>query len=79
MAPSRFLSHRDQITTQQLDGSVVLQFTASGSLEIANHLFTWGNSVAIVEPQSLREKLCEMLESALQHHKATTISGVSRP
>lgn len=76
---SRFLFHRDQITTQQPDGSVVIQFTASGSLEIANHLFTWGNSVAIVEPQSLREKLCEMLESALQHHKATTISDVSSP
>nr|WP_238331221.1 WYL domain-containing protein [Acetobacter pomorum] len=56
------------------DGSVIIQFVANGSLEIANHLFTWGNTVEIVEPHSLREKLCEMLEAAFQHHKATTIS-----
>ncbi|MGD7070224.1 helix-turn-helix transcriptional regulator [Acetobacter sp. AAB5] len=71
---SRFLFHHNQTTTLQSDGSVVIQFVASGSLEIANHLFTWGNTVEIVEPHSLREKLCEMLEAAFQHHKATTIS-----
>lgn len=66
---SRFLFHHTQILLPQPDGSLIVKFTAGSSLEMANHLFTWGTAVEILEPKSLRKELCEMLAAALSHHK----------
>lgn len=66
---SRFLFHHTQILSSQSDGSLIVEFTAGSSLEMANHLFTWGTAVEILEPKSLRKELCDMLITALNHHK----------
>lgn len=66
---SRFLFHHTQTLSPQADGSLIIEFTAGSSLEIANHLFTWGTAVEILEPKSLRKELCDMLITTLNHHK----------
>lgn len=68
---SRFLFHHTQTLTPQQDGSLIIEFIACSSREIANHLFTWGTAVEIIEPKSLRKELCDMLSTALDHHKKT--------
>ena len=50
-------------------GGVLVRFRASGMLELAWHLFSWGNKVEIVEPVSLREGLTTDLRVALAHHE----------
>ena len=39
------------------DGSLLVEFTASGWLEMAWHLVTWGNAVEVLDPPELREML----------------------
>lgn len=50
-------------------GGVIVRFRASGMLELAWHLFCWGNKIEIVEPVSLREQLTTELRVALAHHE----------
>lgn len=49
----RYLFHPDQVTTQLEDGSVEVRFSASGHLEMAWHLYAWGDAVEVIEPQTL--------------------------
>ncbi|MFG1393153.1 helix-turn-helix transcriptional regulator [Xanthobacter agilis] len=59
--------------TQQLrdleDGGVEVSFTAGGLLEIAHHLFTWGDNVEIIAPDALRHLMVRELERALARHR----------
>lgn len=66
---SRFLFHPSQKLRKQDDGSLIVEFQSGGSLEMAHHLFTWGTSVDILKPASLRTCLCDMLSSTLEHHQ----------
>lgn len=50
-----FLFHPDQELTDEPDGSLTVRFTASGNLEMAWHLYSWGHHVEVLEPASLRE------------------------
>jgi predicted DNA-binding transcriptional regulator YafY len=34
------------------------------------HLFTWGTSVTIIAPETLKAQLSEMLADAAAHHQA---------
>ena len=65
---ARFLFHPNQTLHPQQDGSLIVQFIAGSSIEMENHLFTWGTAVEILEPTSLREELCNRLAAALAHH-----------
>ena len=47
--------HPTQTVTQQPDGSVLVNFQASGELEIIWHLFKWGGDVKILSPERLKE------------------------
>jgi predicted DNA-binding transcriptional regulator YafY len=38
---------------EEPDGSLVVRFRAGGLLEMAWHLFTWGDQVEVVEPGEL--------------------------
>ena len=38
-------------------------------LELAWHLFSWGNKIEIVEPVSLRQQMTTELRVALAHHE----------
>ena len=44
------------------DVSLLVKFTATGSVEMCWELFTWGNNVEIVAPQRLRETYANLLE-----------------
>ena len=62
--------HPTQRVDRQADGSVLVRFSASGALELAWHLFTWGDKIEVVQPRSLREILLRELEGALARHRA---------
>jgi predicted DNA-binding transcriptional regulator YafY len=49
-----FLFHPTQVMTNDPDGSLTVRFTASGHLEMAWHLYMWGEAVEVLAPESLR-------------------------
>lgn len=49
-----FLFHPHQQTTDEADGSLTVRFTAGGWLEMAWHLYQWGDAVEVLEPEPLR-------------------------
>jgi predicted DNA-binding transcriptional regulator YafY len=48
-----FLFHPSQSLEDQDDGSLVVRFTASGWLEMAWHLYQWGDAVEVLAPAGL--------------------------
>lgn len=68
----RYLFHPSQIIEDQTDGGLVVRFHAGGMLELAWHLFTWGDQVEIVAPDTLRSLMTEQLENALRSHSRTS-------
>ncbi|MFT7058259.1 MAG: putative DNA-binding transcriptional regulator YafY [Pseudorhodobacter sp.] len=50
-----FMFHTDQIMTDDADGGLIVTFLASGWIEMAWHLYQWGNTVEVIEPPELRE------------------------
>jgi len=52
-----FLFHPSQTDELQEDGSLIVRFEASGLLEMAWHLYTWGDKVEVIEPAELREMI----------------------
>lgn len=49
-----FLFHPDQEVTTEDDGSLTVRFTAGGWLEMAWHLYQWGDTVEVISPPELR-------------------------
>lgn len=49
-----FVFHPTQITEEESDGSLLVRFTASGYLEMCWHLYSWGESVEVLQPARLR-------------------------
>ena len=49
-----FVFHRDQRLEQQPDGALVVRFRASAWLEMAWHLYQWGDAVEVLAPEGLR-------------------------
>lgn len=50
-----FLFHPTQEMIDEDDGSLTVRFTASGHLEMAWHLYMWGDTVEVLAPPTLRE------------------------
>lgn len=50
-----FRFHPDQILEQQDDGSLIVRFCAAGWLEMAWHLYQWGDKVEVLAPEGLRD------------------------
>lgn len=48
-----FLFHPEQTLQEQPDGSLLVRFTAGGLLEMAWHLYTWGEAVEVLAPPEL--------------------------
>jgi predicted DNA-binding transcriptional regulator YafY len=46
----RFIFHPAQTMRRNQDGSLTVAFTAGGRLEMAWHLYTWGEHVRVIEP-----------------------------
>ena len=51
---SEFRFHPTQALELQDDGSLIVKFHAAGWLEMAWHLYQWGNKVEVVAPEGLR-------------------------
>jgi predicted DNA-binding transcriptional regulator YafY len=70
--------HRTQTIEPQQDGSVIVRFRAGGILELVWHLFTWGDTIEILDPAELRHTMVRELNSALEWHsrKLTSPDGV---
>lgn len=49
-----FVFHPDQVLTDEADGSLSVCFTASGHLEMAWHLYQWGDAVEVLAPPALK-------------------------
>ena len=64
----RWRFHPNQVLETEADGSVVVRFRASGMLELAWHLFSWGERIEILAPDSLRGLMLAELNAALKAH-----------
>jgi predicted DNA-binding transcriptional regulator YafY len=71
----RWRFHANQQVEPQVDGSVIVRFRASGMLELAWHLFTWGDKVRVVAPEVLRATLVEQLNLALSAHTSDSVAA----
>lgn len=49
-----WLFHPTQTMEPQTDGALIVRFRAGGMLEMCWHLFTWGNGVEILGPETLK-------------------------
>lgn len=58
---SEFCFHPKQIVEAQEDGGLIVRFHASGWLEMAWHLYQWGDKVEVIAPEGLR--------SLVEHHR----------
>lgn len=54
---AEFVFHPSQEMERQEDGSLIVRFRAAGDLEMAWHLFIWGDKVDILEPQHLADMM----------------------
>ena len=51
---AEFIFHPTQIVEPQPDGSLIVKFHASGWLEMAWHLYQWGDKVEVIAPEELK-------------------------
>ena len=65
-----FQFHPGQTAAENDDGSLTVCFKAGGIEEMCWHLVTWGGSVTVERPASLRRRLAEMCASLAAHHRA---------
>lgn len=49
-----YVFHPKQELEDEEDGSLIVRFSASGHLEMAWHLYSWGNAVEVLAPASLK-------------------------
>ncbi len=56
-----FHFHPTQEIEEQADGSTFVRFQADGLMEMAWHLFTWGEFVEVIKPAALKKQYRELL------------------
>jgi predicted DNA-binding transcriptional regulator YafY len=71
----RWRFHANQSVEPLSDGGVIVRFRASGMLELAWHLFTWGDRVEIVAPDILRRTLLEQIDIARGAHTTGPVAA----
>lgn len=54
-AAREFAFHPNQVVTEESDGALCVAFTASGWVEMAWHLYQWGDQVEVIAPAELRD------------------------
>ena len=71
---AKFIFHPSQTQIREPDGSLLISFTAKGSMEMSWELFQWGRGVEIVEPERLKREYirlsAEIAESAKRYESA---------
>src|SRR3546814_5990768 len=53
---AEFQFHPNQSAEYRDDGSLIVRFKAAGWLEMAWHLYQWGDKVEVLEPAGLRAR-----------------------
>ena len=66
--PRNSLFHPGQSVEENADGTLTVRFTAGGIDEMCWHLFTWGESVTVEEPDRLRQRLANTCFALAAHH-----------
>ncbi|MBO6519775.1 MAG: WYL domain-containing protein [Rhodospirillales bacterium] len=56
---AEFEFHPTQQLEPQEDGSLIVRFWAASDLEMAWHLYMWGDKVEVIAPQSLKEMVAD--------------------
>ena len=73
---AKFIFHPTQTQTREPDGSLLVSFSAKGSMEMCWELFQWGREVEIVEPERLKGQYvrlsAEIAESAQRYDSAAS-------
>jgi predicted DNA-binding transcriptional regulator YafY len=69
----RWRFHAHQSVEAEADGSVLVRFRASGMLELAWHLFTWGDKIQVLSPPGLKSTLAEQIEIARRTHASGSV------
>ena len=62
------LWHPSQRLEEQADGSLIIQFQASGAFEILRWIMGWGSAVEVLEPLAFRQELAQRLHTAAQQY-----------
>jgi predicted DNA-binding transcriptional regulator YafY len=73
----RWRFHANQSVEPQPDGAVIVRFRASGMLELAWHLFTWGDKIEVLAPEVLKATLADQIEIARRAHTSGTVAASS--
>lgn len=63
-----FCFHPNQVVEDQEDGSLIVRFNASGWLEMAWHLYQWGDAVEVIAPEGLR--------AMVENHRRTDFAAL---
>ena len=67
--------HARQVVEPQGDGAVIVRFRASGMLELAWHLFTWGDKIQVLAPAVLKQTLLDQIDLARRAHTSGTVAA----
>ncbi len=59
-----FQFHPTQTLQREPDGSTIVRFQAGGLREMAWHLFTWGDAVAVIAPEPLTAMMLNCLDDS---------------
>lgn len=70
--------HADQTLEAGPDGSVTVRFRSGGMLELAWHLFTWGDRIEIHGPERLKTAMHEALATAMARHGENPTGSVAK-
>ena len=52
-----FEFHPGQVFEEEPNGSLIVRFSAAGHLEMAWHLYIWGDQVDVLAPERLRQMI----------------------
>jgi predicted DNA-binding transcriptional regulator YafY len=66
---AEWVFHRTQTMQNNNDGSLMVRFRCGGFQELCWHLFSWGSSVSILSPTTLKVTMNNMLNSLLDFSK----------
>ena len=65
---AEFCFHPKQTGETQDDGSLIVRFHAAGWLEMAWHLYQWGDAVEVIAPEGLRR--------LVEHHRRSDFDAL---
>lgn len=60
-----FAFHPTQVLEEQKDGSLIVRFTAGGAVEMAWHIYMWGDHLKVLQPKGFTALAKKLREGAL--------------